>query len=216
MQQIGAVGKQDWQDRPCYIVGGGPSLKPHSKKLWLLYQRGFVLAVNDSYKNCYFPDAIFSLDHLWLEKNLSNFKDMPGPVFVAVSEDNPRFERENLTYLHRQYRPSGNPKNLLSEDPSIIWNGMNSGFGALNFAYLKGAKTIYLLGFDFKEINDQTHFHAGYAWHNRLGSNLMFPKWAQAFDDTVEQLGSRGVQVFNCSDNSLLTCFPHKPYEEVL
>lgn len=225
MQQLGTVGKKNWGDRPVYIVGGGPTLKPFADKLWLLYQRGYVLAVNDSYKNCYFPDAIFSLDHTWLSKNVRDdslngcvrkIPHMPGPVFVAADEVNMRVECENLTYLHRSYRGYSSQRSFLSEDPGIITNGMNSGFGALNFAYLKGAKIIYLLGFDFKDIGDKTHFHSGYKWHNRLGSNALFPRWAEAFNDTMAQLNRDGVQVFNCSPDSLLTCFPHKPYAEVL
>ena len=213
MQEFGNVGPKTWGDRPVFIVGGGPSLKPFRLRLSLLYQRGIVLAVNDSYKYTNFPDAIVSLDHMWLEKNLKNFEDMPGPVFCAVDDGNSRLENKYVTYLYRKYRTERCP---LSDDPTKITNGMTSGFAALNFAYLKGAKTIYLLGFDFKDIDDQTHFHAGYEWHNKTNSNRLYPRWAAAFDDTVAQLNAAGVKVYNCSPDSLLTAFEHKPYSEVL
>lgn len=216
MQQLGTVGKADWGNRPVYIVGGGPSLKPYSQKLWLLYQKGIILAVNDSHYHCYFPDAIFSLDQTWLEKNLDCIPDFGGPVFVAADDGNPRVECSNLTYLYRKYRAGLSDKSFLSEDPGVITNGMNSGYGALNFAYLKGAKLIYLLGFDFKDLAGQTHFHGGYAWHNRVNSNQLYPHWAKAFEDTILQLKAHNVQVFNCSPDSLLTVFPYKPYLEVL
>ena len=216
MQQFGTVGNKDWGNRPVYIVGGGPTLKAHSSKLWMLYQKGIVVAVNDSYLNCYFPDAIFTLDHLWLEKNIGLIKDMPGPVFAAVDEGNPRTESENLTYLKRTYRMSSSEPSPLSEKPDTITNGMNSGFGAFNLAYLKGAKRIYLLGLDFKDLGSETHFHKGYSWHNKTNSNRLYPDWAKAFHYTLPQLADNKVQVFNCSYNSLLTAFPHKPYEEVL
>jgi len=216
MQQYGTVGEKNWSERPVYIVGGGSSLRPHAKKLWLLYQRGFVVAVNDSHLHCYFPDAIFTLDHLWLEKNIKKIEDMPGPVFAAVDKENPRVESKNLTYLKRTRRLGISEPSPLSEDATVITNGMNSGYGALNLAFLKGAKIIYLLGFDFKEIENKAHFHAGYPWHNRTNSNRMFPYWAKAFEDTTVQLNKYGVHVFNCSPDSLVTCFPRKSYDEVL
>lgn len=228
MQDFGNVGPKNWGDRPVFIAGGGPSLRPHQEKLRMLYQKGIVLAVNDSYKYTHFPDAIFSLDHLWLEKMLEsgNMDSVPGPVFVAIDENNPQKEHKDVTYLHRPYRK---PPYILSEDPTTITNGMNSGFGALGLAYLKGAKLLYLLGFDFKfQPDGRTHFHAGYDWFNEdtensvsikqmnINCQRLFPQWIEAFRDTLPQLKQAGVQVFNCSPDSALPYFPHKPYEECL
>lgn len=224
MQDYGTVGKRDWGDRPVYIVGGGPSLKPYIDKLQTLFRKGIVLAVNNSHHYCYFPDAIFTLDHLWLSKHIKPgkdsenllIKDFSGPVFAAVDEGNPREESKNLTYLRRSYRAGITDRSFLSEDSTLITNGMNSGYGALNFAYLKGAKRIYLLGFDFKKSPEaDTHFHSGYKWYNKASESL-FPYWAAAFNDTVAQLKNAGVEVFNCNPDSLVTCFPFKSYEEVL
>lgn len=214
-QPIGNVGPKDWGDAPVFIVGGGPSLIPYRSKLTEIQNRGHVLAINDSFKHCY-PEVIFSIDHTWLSKRLGEIPGMLAPVFVAVEDNLVRKECPNLTYLLRRYRSGSNDVSFLSENPAEITNGMNSGFGALNFAYLRGAKIIYLLGFDFKDAPDgQTHFHGSYEWHNKTNSNLLYPRWAKVFEDTIPQLKSSGAHVFNGSADSLLTAFPHKSYEDI-
>jgi hypothetical protein len=219
-QPLGVLDPKKWDDgRPCVVVGGGPSLIPWKQKLWNLYQKYWVVAVNDSCWNTYFPDAIVTLDHTWVAKNLEKFSDgfkqFPGPVIAAVDESNPRLPSENLTYLHRLHRSGLNDHARLSENPKELINGMNSGHAGLQVAYLKGAKEIYLLGFDFKEIDDKAHFHSSYPWHNRSSSRHLYLRWAEAFKWTVPQLTAAKVQVFNGSPDSALTVFPHKPYEEI-
>lgn len=219
-QPYGILDPKKWDDgRPCVVIGGGPSLIPWKQKLQYLFQKYWVIAVNDSCWHTYFPDIVCTLDHTWVARNLEKFKDgfkqFPGPVVAAVDAGNPRVPSENLTYLYRLRREETNNEARLSEDPKIIVNGMNSGHCGLQLGYLKGCKEIYLLGFDFKEIEDKTHFHSGYQWHNRPSSNRLYGQWANAFKWTVPQLDKAGVRVFNCSDNSALACFPHKPYQEV-
>lgn len=210
----GTAGLKNWTDKPVYIVGGGPSLKPYIQYLTNLHEKGYVIAVNDGFRFCDKPSVIFSIDHTWLEKRLEEIPQMHGPVVVALDQNHPRPYVSNITYLIRTTRMR---VTRLSEDPTKIFNGLNSGFCALNYAYLKGAKTVYLLGFDFKEgPNGETHFHKSYPWHSAGNTRRLFPAWAQIMDDVAPQLTKAGVEVWNCSKDSLLTAFPHKPYEEVL
>jgi len=202
----------DWGSLPVFIVGGGTSLKPYTEQLKTLHTRGFVLAVNDSYKYCK-PDAVFSLDSVWLEKNQPIFPTLTCPVVVAVDKDAFRPEVPNLHYVERKDRNGGSH---LSEDLSAITNGLNSGFGALNLAYQYGAKTIYLLGYDFMPgDNGDSHFHQGYRWHSARNAKLLYPKWCELFEGTLPQLNRAGVQVWNCSNRSLLKAYPYKSYEEI-
>ncbi len=204
--------EKEWEDKPCYIIGGGTSLKPYVNSLMGLNDKGYVIAVNDSYKHCD-PDLIFTLDHTWLEKNHETIPSMPAVVYAAVAEDHERPDLGCVVYLKRRNR---NGIALLSTDPSAITNGLNSGFGALNLAWLKGCKEIFLLGFDFKPGHGgNSHYHDGYKWYNPVATGNMFPKWAQLFHECAGQIKDAGVKVINCSDNSLLTAFPYKPYREI-
>lgn len=220
-QDYGTLGPKliRWQDRPCYIVGGGPSLIPWQPELWDLHQKGNVICVNDSYKRVNSPDLIVSLDHRWNSENMDKIWQMSAPVVIAVDESNPRLPSDNLTYLKRLHRSGINDNGKLSEDPTKAVNGMQSAHFALQVAYLKGAKTIYLLGLDFKIIDGRNHFHGGYKDEKGIERPLpisLFPIWADKMKDTLPQLLAAGVEVFNCSNDSLLTCFPHKSYESVL
>lgn len=208
---LGNTGLKNWDDKPVVIVGGGSSLLQFKDKLQTLHQKYHVLAVNNSYQHCH-PEVIFSLDHQWLKNSFAFIPSMPAPVFCAVADDHPMPSCKNLTYLWRRDRI----KAYLSISRSEITNGHNSGYGALNFAFLKGAKRIYLLGFDFKIIEEKKHFHEGYTWTSPQDPNRVFPIWAKLFDDCVPQLQGSMIEVFNCSPNSLLTAFPYKPYDEVM
>lgn len=207
--EYGKVDLADWGDKPTFIIGGGTSIKPFLSRLKELNQYGHVIACNDSYKYCS-PDIIFSTDYTWIEKRLIEIPNMPCLVMVAVNDNFPflDIETKNLVYLKRP-RPVG--KYFLSEDATKITNGLNTGFGALNLAFLKGSKEIYLFGFDFMVGKDEaSHFHEGYSWHGYSQTCALYPKWAKHFDDTIPQLQKYGVKVWNCSNRSLLKSFPYK------
>ena len=71
-----------------------------------------------------------------------------------------------------------------STDPDTL-RGSNSGFAALNLAYLLGYREIALLGFDFQWSAGNSHFHDGYAWQNRQADRHL-ATWCRAFD-TIDQ-----------------------------
>lgn len=210
--RFGTVGPSSWGDRPVYILGGGPSVKPYIERLKSLHEKGYVLSVNDGFNFCK-PDVIFSIDSLWLENRKAQFPTMQAPVYMAMD---PNFEIEDTPNLTVMVRKPRTKTVFLSKDSAVITNGLNSGFCALNFAYLKGAKEIFLLGFDFKGAPNESHFHQGYKWHTAGTTGRLYPIWASLFNDVAPQLRGEGVKVWNCSDNSLLTCFEYKSYNEVL
>lgn len=91
--------------------------------------------------------------------------------------------------------------------------GGNSGYGALNLAYLKGSRRIILLGYDF--CHSATHWHEGYAWQGK-SNDSMYRKWATQFIRALPQLHKHGVQVLNASPDSAITAFPKVELEAVL
>lgn len=216
LDSFGSVGERNWNTRPVFVVGGGPSLKPHMEKLKTLHEKGFVIAVNDGYKHCT-PDAVITLDDTWFAKRYEEIKDIKCPVYVCTEPEKVMDTKEtipNLVFLLRVRRAK---ETYLSRNPQIITNGLNSGFGGYNLAYLKGAKVIYLLGFDFNRTTEgATHFHEGYSWHDSRVANLLYHNWTTIFDDTLAQVKQDGVKVYNCNVNSHLKCFEFAPYETVI
>ncbi len=200
---FGSVFGTPWAD--AYIVGGGPSL------------RGFdfgrlcgrtVIAVNDAALHVPFATALFSLDATWIRNRRELITSFAGEKYLAVAEDFDFSTAPPACYLLRSRHGKG-----LSDNPQVIhMGGGNSGFGALNLAYLRGAERIVLLGYDL--CHSGTHWHAGYVWQ-ATPNDHMYQKWAGNFSSTVRQLAMSGTAVWNACSSSQITAFPHCDLSQV-
>jgi hypothetical protein len=88
----------------------------------------------------------------------------------------------------------------------VIHQGGNSGYQAINLAYLWGAKAIVLLGFDCSPSKDgKAH------WFGQHGPQLTqrqpFDLWQAKFPQLAQDLVSEGVPVLNASRETVLRCF---------
>ena len=187
----GIVSSPWWDDAPVYIVGGGPSLRGFDFDC-LRGRR--VLAVNEALVCLSFPpDAVFSLDNNWARHRCSEMSCFRGEKFLAVQEDYWQYVDQSATMLRRVRMPG------LSEDPGAVHICGTSGYGALNLAYLKRAREVFLLGFDM----DGGHWHPEPGW----GGGIPLEPWASAFDAALPKLNRAGVKVWNCSPRSKITAF---------
>lgn len=90
----------------------------------------------------------------------------------------------------------------------IHWNS-NSGAQAMNLAYLKGAGSIVMLGYDMQ----------GRHWfgdHPEPLHNGNYSGFVDRFSQLAIDLKSEGVMVVNCSRETALTQFPRASLESVL
>lgn len=144
-------------------------------------------------------------------------KRVPGvQYFAAVPEDygTPRAK----THAHREPRDEGvvylrrltghgpwSHLRGLSEEPDAIHTG-NSAYGALGLAYSMGARRIAFLGLDG---------NSGYGFGLK-GSPGDLSHLPEIFKTAVPQLKRRGIEVFNGSKHSAITCFPRGTPQEAL
>lgn len=204
---FGVISEPWWDDRDVFIIGGGKSLAGHD--LTSLHKRGRLVGVNRSADFCT-CSCTFTLDHNFLRKRadqMQQWSDDGQEVYAAVGDtwfDNVPIV-PGVTYLRRQQGKG------VGEDPHIIINGCNSGYGALCLALLKRAKRIYLLGFDMKGENE--HFHDGYPWGCGR-SAIYFERWAERFNQIRDDLPD-GVEVFNCNPESGIVAFPFSSYHQI-
>lgn len=97
----------------------------------------------------------------------------------------------------------GTPGKGLGRDG--IHFGGNSGYQAMNLAYLMNASRIYLLGYDMQKIGCLSHWHGD---HPRcMPSRQAFDSWVLQFDALASDLKAEGVQVVNLSRETALSCF---------
>ena len=182
-----------------FILASGPSLKTHDLSL---LKRKLVMGMNRSF--LIYPDAYYHcvMDHRLFE----------------LYERELRAVRVLFTL---QGRPWGIPVELLGTE-SFSWDlqkGVYSGytisFVALQLAMYMGFKEIYFLGLDLCHQGAATHFF-GHDFHSQNHESTEFPKMVKMLSKAAMQLRHSDIQVFNCSPNSTLTCFPEITFEEAI
>lgn len=84
--------------------------------------------------------------------------------------------------------------------------GANSGYQAVNLAFLWGATRIILLGFDCKPVGGKDHW---FGQHPRGMTQVQpYEIWIKNFETLANDMKLQGVEVINCSPDTALTCFP--------
>lgn len=103
----------------------------------------------------------------------------------------------------------------LSTRPNGLATGQNSGYQAVNFAYLAGARRVLLLGFDMRPAEDgRTHWFGD---HPVKTGPAIFSCMLQNFEALARRLRQvPEFEVMNCTPGSALGCFPRAALESVL
>lgn len=133
--------------------------------------------------------AVFSLDPDWVRADRKLLETCEGERYVAVALDtHPDLANiPGVTYLQQRHEPG------LSDDPRYVHTGGNSGYAAINLAYLKHAKRIHLVGYDMVGRNGV--------------ERDKFRDWAPRFDSMLPQLKAAGITVINHNPDSAITAF---------
>jgi hypothetical protein len=87
-----------------------------------------------------------------------------------------------------------------------IHYGANSGYQAINLAYLFGAKRVILLGFDMRRSDDRkSHWHGDHP--GPLNKDMPIKAWVKNFWKLAEDLKGENVEVINSTRDTALECF---------
>lgn len=88
----------------------------------------------------------------------------------------------------------------------VIHQGGNSGYQAINLAYLWGVRAIVLIGFDCSPSTDgKAHWFGQHG--PRLTQQQPFSLWQAKFPALAQDLCEVGVNVINASRQTALRCF---------
>lgn len=164
-----------------------------------------IIGVNDA--AFYLPGvtAIVSMDRLWTENRWSQLCDMAKPTWIRKSALKNIKERPD--WLHPF--ENANNCNAMSEHFGDL-NGNNSGFCALNLAYLMKPKLIRLYGFDMNRGPDGVaYFYPPYPWAKPRGGtgDTRYAEWAAGFDVAALACANARIEVINMSKTSAITSF---------
>lgn len=209
-----------------FIVGGGPSLKDFN---FSSLANEDTIVVNSAFLNVPNSNYFVTVDFTFVKKrycaafqNLSAFKvfvaDFSYPFLKEIG-DQIVDTRYDLPYYLEDFDFVIKAK--FQEGVGFDWEnfrtGKNSGFCALQLAVLLGYSEIYLLGFDLRCSEENTHFHEGYGepirgFKNKLSS--YYPFFIKALGDLSKK---QIPKVFSCSKISLLnSIIPFKEFNEVI
>ena len=193
-RRYGSVSEPWWSE--AFLIGGGPSLRGFD--FGLLRSRT-TAAVNDAVLYLPWATALFSLDVQWIQNRRQEITGFAGEKFLAPPEnDEPGLP--GVVYLRRARYPG------LSNNPTQLCLGGNSGYAALNLAYLKRARVIALLGYDFCIDGGSHHWHEGYRWAPSSGQHHL-QEWAREFEVAAKLLQADGVRVINVGLGSRIEAF---------
>jgi len=205
MDAYGKIGKPFWNGRPVAIVAGGPSLVGFD----LERLRGaHVLAVKGSIFDIPWADAGFGLDMPRYAEWRDKLANVPTRVYWAVPRDQLAKTgpppSKNITFVERLDGEN------ISSDPSKIYGGGTSGFGAMQICFHKHAKSIVLFGFDcdgaYKADSGFRHNDQHYQ-KRRAQNEANWEIWARHFEVYVPFLNEHGITVLNACPSSRITCF---------
>ena len=192
-----------WDGSDVFVIGGGPSvagldLTPiHDKR---------VIGVNNAFVLGHWVDICFFGDCRWWDNNIDRIRNHQC---LKVTTCERLAKNGNLHVLKRQ------PVGFSANPNRLAWNG-NSGFSAINLAFLLGAKRIFLIGFDMECVDGKHNWHKYHPNEARqdIYQTSFLPKFMRAKKETEQALADAGVQVFNLNPNSKLKLFPFLTFEE--
>lgn len=187
---------------PIYtIIATGQSLtKEDCEKA---HEKSQTIVVNDAWKLLPNADYHYACDKKWWEINYNDVKSgYKGQSFTINDEDKSRNpdKKYDLRRIDSRFGKGLSDRYLHYG----LNGGGNSGYQAINLAYMLGAKTIILLGFDMFG----THFFGKHP--PKLDVSSPFKEFIKSFETITE------VEVINCSRQTSLNCFPKKRLKDVL
>lgn len=202
---------QIWDAATAVVMGTGPSLNlKQLAHIYLARCHGachFVVAVNNNYQAAPWADYLYACDYkffTWHKHHLPEaFKGA-----AIVSCDRPAAEE----FAYILWVP-GEHADGLSTNPELIHYGKNSGYQAVNLAYLLGARRILLVGFDHQYPNNAYHWYGEHPDRNR---SSWYERWMPCWQTVLNQLNDLDLEIINCTPESALHVFPKARLNEAL
>lgn len=182
-----------WTGETAVCIGGGPSL--NQAQVDHVRGKARVIAINDAYRLAPWADIVYACDHKWWRWH-PGARDVPG--IKATHSETAAREWPVVKWVKGDRNAKG-----LSRNPAYIHCGRNSGYQAINIAYLMGARRIVLIGYDMRVVGDRSHWFGDHP--NRIRSN--YRGWLTNYQTIADMLPALGLTIINATPGSALACF---------
>ncbi len=198
------------------ILAGGPSLKDFDPSV---LKGCRVITINDSWRISPKADYLYFCDKKWWQyhqdrnlRSLDNKISFHELIYKGFwVKGGPGFNDHPQVHSLAFCGQVG-----LSHCPESLRHGSNSGYAAINLAYLLGASKIILLGYDLDFSGSVTHWHREPREQPTEFRRTLEHSMLPLFPFLVDPLEEAGVKVINANPNSALLCWPRMELQEAL
>lgn len=177
------------------IVATGPSLKREDVEWWSAGRK--VYAVSNAYRYCDRVDLLYACDEQWY--------DVHEPSTRHIAERWTTCDAAATKYgLHHIPGHYGPP--AFDTGDAIAYGG-NSGFQALNLAYIHGCCDAVLLGFDCgQEPGGPSHCFGEHP--SACDNPRPYRRWLEHWRKAAPEIAAAGMVVRNATRGGWLDVFP--------
>lgn len=192
------------------VVASGPSVSPDQTDLVEQARRQDlvrVIAVSNNWLLLPGSDVLFSSDGKWWKQyvGLVRSSGYQGELWTQDEKAAPLY---GLQHVPSEAYPG------LTRFNHRIHSGGNSGYMAMNLAYLFGARRILLVGFDNQATGGAKHWFGDHP--KGLAEVHPYSLWAKRYAELADDLSTVGVTVLNCTRITALACFPREDLNRAL
>lgn len=197
-------------NKDVFLVAGGPSVNQIDLS-YLTNKK--IIAVNNSYKLFSDVTMLFWFDSTWADKHNNELDRYPCELRFTCRRNhtvNNLKGAYNVTPLAHtgDFGYDINPDNV---------RGNNGGTACLNLIINMRPKRIFLLGYDMKKTNGQTHWHNGHTG-NPVTSGIYDNLFIPSINSLAEELKRYPniPEIINFSMNSALSCFKKDDFKNYI
>lgn len=187
-------------------IAGGPSLT--AAQVAHCRGRADVLVVNDGYRLAPWAKWLYACDYQWWNHHVARVRrEFRGQCWTRDQDAARAFD---LYYIESRDGAG------LCRDPFAIYEGLNSGYQAINLAYHFGARRIVLLGYDMGATGNTHWFGEHPTDISSCAGARSFDLFLARFPALAADLEAAGVDVVNCTPRTALTAFRRAELVDVL
>lgn len=192
-----------YRNRKFVLCATGPSLTPEVVETIRKYQEDHVIfGINDSYRIIDFLDEHYACDEKWWQTWGNDFREKyPHLSSWAYGSNAANWGVKVIKGFH-------NTGLSLRQDK--VHYGANSGYQALNIAFLMGGRKFILVGYNMQRVKQKSHFFGDHQGMNNNSPYNMFIQNYNSIQTPIKNL------IVNCTENSALNCFRKGNLEEEL
>ena len=209
------------KSQPAIVCASGPSMHRYGPHLAELIPRSDYVTWGT---NCVFNvargeplpcDYLMILDDALWEQNHKQFMAYlkAHPYTLPCLAFTPH---ESIRYHHVGINMHATPDQQPAYRPGSYFHGSSSGVAAIQMAMHCGCNPIYLVGHDCGVIDGNTHGHGVRSGHELKDDYPQGLTMLAGYGVVAAHAKRIGIEVYNLSPNSRLTCFEKRDfYEEI-